>query len=110
MKIKSIWKKYKAKKALKKKQSEEALEEVSQKLSMMREQLTVHMIEMERICPSLPHFTREDEEATGNLCESIVRYGLLQPLTVRRVCKEGAPFGGVFTLICGLSRPRSLSN
>ena len=103
-----FWKMRAAKRALKIRQSEEAVEEVSKKLSMMREQCTVHMIEMERICPSLPHIDRKETDEMGNLCESIIRYGLLQPLTVRRVCKDGAAFGGVFTLICGYRRYSAL--
>ena len=98
----------KSRRELKKRQSEEAVEEVQIKLRMMKEHLTIHMIEIERICPSLLAGRRGEEEDLKGLCDSIHKYGLLQPLTVRRVCKDETSLGGIFTLIAGHRRLAAL--
>lgn len=107
----SVFKKIKERKAtaqLKEKQSVEAVEEVELKLCMMKEHLTVHMIEVERICPSPLQREEEPEAELRGLCDSIRRNGLLQPLTVRRVSKDCSSFGGIFTLISGARRLEAL--
>ncbi len=101
-------KKRKAKGKLKAEQSKEAVEEVDLKLQMMKEHLTVHLIDVERICPSPLRKEPEDPSALQGLCDSIRRNGLLQPLTVRRVCKDCTSIGGIFTLICGARRLEAL--
>ncbi len=77
------------------------------RLKMMKEHLTIHLIEIDRICPSalvLPY----PADRLNELCDSIRRFGLLQPLTVRRVCKEASSLGGIFTLISGNGRLEAL--
>lgn len=83
------------------------IEEMELRLKMMKEHLTIHLIEIDRICPSalvLPYPT----DRLNELCDSIRRFGLLQPLTVRRVCKEASSLGGIFTLISGNGRLEAL--
>lgn len=83
------------------------IEEMELRLKTMKEHLTIHLIEIDRICPSalvLPY----PAERLHELCDSIRRFGLLQPLTVRRVCKEASSLGGIFTLISGNGRLEAL--
>ena len=83
------------------------IEEMELRLKMMKEHLTIHLIEIDRICPSalvLPY----PADRLNELCDSILRFGLLQPLTVRRVCKEASSLGGIFTLISGNGRLEAL--
>lgn len=83
------------------------IEEMELRLKMMKEHLTIHLIEIDRICPSalvLPY----PADRLNELCDSIRRFGLLQPLTVRRVCKEASSLGGIFTLISGNGRLEAL--
>ena len=83
------------------------IEEMELRLKMMKEHLTIHLIEIDRICPSalvLPY----PADRLNELCDSIRRFGLLQPLTVRRVCKEASSLGGIFTLMSGNGRLEAL--
>ena len=83
------------------------IEEMELRLKMMKEHLTIQLIEIDRICPSalvLPY----PADRLNELCDSIRRFGLLQPLTVRRVCKEASSLGGIFTLISGNGRLEAL--
>ena len=103
----SLFREIKARTRFKEARTEEAVDEVSKKLLLMKEHLTIHIVDIERICPSL-RTSEEDPEKIGALCESILRYGLLEPLTVRRVCKDSMQIGGIFTLICGYRRLEAL--
>ena len=76
------------------------IEEMELRLKMMKEHLTIHLIEIDRICPSalvLPY----PADRLNELCDSIRRFGLLQPLTVRRVCKEASSLGAFLPLFQG---------
>lgn len=87
---------------------EKALELTKERLRALQEHYTVHLIELDRI--SLPSLfrTAPDEGALKPLCDSIYRYGLLQPLTVRRISPDDSPLGGVFTLVTGKRRYHAL--
>lgn len=84
------------------KESADEIEELDLHLKLMKEHLTIHFIETERISP-VGETGRKSEDLTG-LCDSIRRYGLLEPLVVRRVCRDDLPVGGIFTLISGKRR------
>ena len=73
------------------------------KLELYKEHLTIHLIEADRIAPP-PNEESDPMKDLGRLCESIRRCGLIEPLTVRRVCGEETSFGGVYTLISGKRR------
>ena len=92
-------------KDLKKRGKEEDFLDVARRLRLYKERLTVHLIDIERISPA------DRVRSVGNVTQlsaSIRRYGLLQPLTVRRVCSEETPMGGVYTLLCGARRLEAL--
>ena len=66
------------------------------------------MLNPSRICPN-PNQPRKNfsEEELSGLAESIKRYGIIQPLTVRRISDENSPFGGLYELIAGERRLRA---
>ena len=68
----------------------------------------IHMINPSRICPN-PNQPRKSFDKTGlqSLSESIRQYGIIQPLTVRRISAEDTPFGGLYELIAGERRLRA---
>lgn len=72
------------------------------------EKCLIHMISPDRICPnrSQPR-TVFDDESIFSLAESIRNYGIIQPLTVRRLAREDEPFGGLYELISGERRLRA---
>ncbi len=68
----------------------------------------VHTIEVGRICanPAQPRKTFEDE-AILRLADSLRQYGMLQPLSVRRIMDEDQLDGGLFQLVAGERRLRA---
>lgn len=79
----------------------QALRAAETSLRVLRERLTVHMIETGRIF--LPEGCCE-RKASEELIESIRKYGLLEPLTVRRTTGDDSGVGGLFALISGSRR------
>lgn len=73
-----------------------------------QEKCLIHMISPDRICPnrSQPRSVFDDE-SIFSLAESIRNYGIIQPLTVRRLASETDPFGGLYELIAGERRLRA---
>lgn len=102
MGLKRKIKQRKAYKKIKKEREEEARKKAADTLRLMKERLTVHMIDVDRITPAAGEHDRR--AAAPALIESIRRYGLIEPLTVRRVCGEESPLGGLYTLISGSRR------
>ena len=68
----------------------------------------IHTIAIERICanPAQPRKTFEDN-AILRLADSLKQYGMLQPLSVRRIMDEGQMEGGLFQLVAGERRLRA---
>ena len=68
----------------------------------------VHTIAVERICsnPAQPRKNFEDE-AIIHLADSLKQYGMLQPLSVRRIMEESQMDGGLFQLVAGERRLRA---
>ncbi len=67
----------------------------------------IHMLITERIFPNPNQPRRKfDDEAIIRLADSIRRYGILQPLTVRRVEGEGA-YSSLFEIVAGERRLRA---
>ena len=87
-----------------------AYEHTKERLRLLKEHYTVHLIELDRI--SLPdlHRTPPDERSLKALCNSIYRYGLLEPLVVRRIAPDDSSLGGVFTLVAGEKRYLALKS
>lgn len=99
---------FKKAQALKKARKEAGAKLVEEQLSLLREHHTIHMIEIQRICPAETSKRQQSEQELKNLCDSISRYGLLEPLTVRRISPDESSLGGIFTLICGHRRLEAL--
>jgi len=68
----------------------------------------VHTIAVDRICanPAQPRKSFQDE-AIIRLAESLRQYGMLQPLSVRRIMDENVMDGGLFQLVAGERRLRA---
>lgn len=68
----------------------------------------VHTIEVGRICanPAQPRKNFEDE-AILRLADSLRQYGMLQPLSVRRIMDDDQLDGGLFQLVAGERRLRA---
>lgn len=68
----------------------------------------VHTIAIERICanPAQPRKTFEDA-AIHRLADSLRQYGMLQPLSVRRIMDDTQLEGGLFQLVAGERRLRA---
>ena len=68
----------------------------------------VHTISVDRICanPAQPR-KRFEDEAIIRLAESLKQYGMLQPLSVRRIMDEKTMDGGLFQLVAGERRLRA---
>ena len=81
---------------------------VEEQLNLLKEYQTIHMIELQRICPAEWAKPVEKDKDLKELCDSIRRYGLLEPLVVRRICPDDSSLGGIFTLICGHRRLEAL--
>ena len=87
---------------------EAELKEYEKELKKQDDTSRIHMLNPSRICPN-PNQPRKvfDEEELSGLAESIRRYGIIQPLTVRRMSDENSPFGGLYELIAGERRLRA---
>lgn len=85
-----------------------ALQAREQALKTRLEYGRVHTIPIERICanPAQPRKTFEDS-AIMRLADSLEQYGMLQPLSVRRIMDEGHLEGGLFQLVAGERRLRA---
>lgn len=89
-------------------QYEAELKEYEKELKRQDDTSRIHMLNPSRICPN-PNQPRKNfsEEELSGLAESIKRYGIIQPLTVRRMSDENSPFGGLYELIAGERRLRA---
>lgn len=68
----------------------------------------IHMISPDRIRQSPFQPRRDfDDASLLALADSIRQYGMLQPVSVRRVSMEDSPFGGLYELIAGERRLRA---
>ena len=68
-----------------------------------REDRLSAIVPIDRIC--VDGEEREPLDAAFEaLCESVKRSGVLQPLLVRRVCREESGFGGLYLLVAGKRR------
>ncbi len=68
----------------------------------------IHRVAVERICPN-PAQPRKnfDDDAILRLADSIRQYGILQPLSVRRLTSDRSPSGALFELVAGERRLRA---
>ncbi len=67
----------------------------------------IHMISVDRIFPNPNQPRRKfEDEAIIRLADSIRRYGILQPLTVRRIEEKGT-FNALFEIVAGERRLRA---
>ena len=98
------WKSLKEQKQRKEAEKEAAARIVEERLSEIREHYTVHMIEIDRICPPEQGRSPQKKSDLQALCESIRRYGMLSPLSVRRICPDHSSLGGIFALVDGNRR------
>ncbi len=82
------------------------LNERERRITEIEEYGKIHSVEPNRICPN-PFQPRKnfDDEAITRLAESIKQYGILQPLTVRKLCGSGD--GSLYELIAGERRLRA---
>ncbi len=99
----------------KEKQDEKRIKEYEDKLRAYESELRrrddtsrIHMLNPSRICPnpSQPRRYFDDGELIS-LADSIRQYGIIQPLSVRRISDESSPFGGLYELIAGERRLRA---
>lgn len=81
---------------------QEDLALIERRLATLKEHMTIHRVEVGRISPS-PLFS-VDETALERLTKSILRFGLIEPLAVRRVSSDDSSLGAVFQLIDGNRR------
>ena len=87
---------------------EDKLHRYENELKRQDDACRIHMINPSRICPN-PSQPRKnfDEAELHSLADSIKRYGIIQPITVRRMSDENSPFGGLYELIAGERRLRA---
>ncbi len=87
---------------------ERELRDYESELRRQEDGCRIHMINPSRICPN-PDQPRKQFDADGlsSLAESIKNYGMIQPITVRRMSDEDSPFGGLYELIAGERRLRA---
>ena len=70
---------------------------------------TIHMIPLERIClDSVRIEADKTDESFINLTESIRRYGLIQPIVLKRISLDMSDETGLFTLVSGFRRIKAL--
>ena len=81
---------------------EENLAVIERRLATLKEHMTIHRVEVGRISPS-PLFPVNEADLEG-LTKSILRFGLIEPLAVRRVSSDDSSLGAVFQLIDGNRR------
>ena len=87
---------------------EEKLREYEKELKRQDDACRIHMLNPSRIC-SNPNQPRKnfDPAELQSLADSIKKYGMIQPVTVRRISDENSPFGGLYELIAGERRLRA---
>lgn len=87
---------------------EDKLKRYENELKRQDDACRIHMLNPSRICPN-PNQPRKnfDPAELQSLAESIKRYGMIQPVTVRRISEESSPFGGLYELIAGERRLRA---
>jgi len=87
---------------------EAELKKYEKELKKQDDTSRIHMLNPSRICPN-PNQPRKtfDTDSLQSLSESIKRYGIIQPLTVRRISGEDTSFGGLYELIAGERRLRA---
>ncbi len=68
-----------------------------------REDRLSAIVPIDRICVE-GKTTVEENKSFEELCESVRRNGVLQPLLLRRICDEESSFGGVYLLVAGKRR------
>ncbi len=87
---------------------EEKLHRYEKELQKQDDACRIHMLNPSRICPN-PNQPRKNFDRTElqSLADSIKQYGIIQPITVRRISDENSPFGGLYELIAGERRLRA---
>ncbi len=99
----------------KKNDEKEKLKNEWDKLNRQKKQLKsaedacrVHLINPDRICPnpSQPRTVFSDSSIMS-LADSIKKHGIIQPISIRRVCDDDTPFGGLYEVIAGERRLRA---
>ncbi len=84
-----------------------ALEDRERQFKEAEEFGRIHMLMTERIFPNPSQPRRKfDDDTIIRLADSIRRYGILQPLTVRRIESEGA-YSELFEIVAGERRLRA---
>ncbi len=79
------------------------VKEESWQMPFDREDRLSAIVPIDRICVDGEEMEPTDA-AFAELCESVKRNGVLQPLLVRRVCNEESGFGGLYLLVAGKRR------
>ena len=70
---------------------------------------TIHMIPIERIClDSVRTENDKTDESFVSLTESIRKYGLIQPIVLKRISLDMSDETGLFTLVSGFRRIKAL--
>lgn len=100
---------------MRKRKELERLSEYEQKLRRWEAELRaeddlcrIHMIDPSRICNNPDQPRRYfDDASLMSLADSIRQYGMLQPISVRRMSHEDSPFGGLYELVAGERRLRA---
>lgn len=86
----------------------EAIKRQKQELKREDDACRIHLLDPERLCPNLSQPRKSfSEESILKLADSIRKYGILQPISVRRICDEETPFGGLYEVIAGERRLRA---
>lgn len=86
----------------------EAIKRQKQELKREDDACRIHLLDPERLCPNLSQPRKSfSEESILKLADSIRKYGILQPISVRRICDEETAFGGLYEVIAGERRLRA---
>ena len=72
-------------------------------MPIQREDRLSAIVPIDRICVEGENEIVKDAMFL-ELCDSVKRNGILQPLLLRRVCEENSSFGGVYLLVAGKRR------
>ena len=86
----------------------EAIKRQKQELKREDDACRIHLLDPERLCPNLSQPRKNfSDESILKLADSIRKYGILQPISVRRICDEETAFGGLYEVIAGERRLRA---
>lgn len=86
----------------------EAIKRQKQELKREDDACRIHLLDPERLCPNLSQPRKSfSDESILKLADSIRKYGILQPISVRRICDEETAFGGLYEVIAGERRLRA---